>query len=67
MYEANFTKIIQESINNMSIKYCVGDTIWINNSTIPSKVHIHLAEGLSNHKITFKGAQKNGVTELMAV
>lgn len=39
----------------------------MNNKTIPSAVFNNLAEGVSNHRVTFKGLMKSGVNELMAV
>ena len=67
MYESRLTKTIEDTLTAQKIKYCVGDLFWINNTNIPNVSHIHMAEGLSNDRITFKGVTKTGVSELMAV
>lgn len=69
MYEKRFTQVINEIIaSNKDIKSTHGEVFWVNNSAVPSGTVFHkMAEGLSNHKVCFKGVTKTGISELMAV
>ncbi len=71
MYHLGFTKTIKDVLesdifSSSALNYCMGDLFWINNSSVPSAAHAMLAAGLSNDKVCFKGAVKNGISDLMA-
>jgi len=69
MYEKRFTQVINDIIaSHHEIKSTHGEVFWVNNSAVPSgTVFNKMAEGLSNHKVCFKGVTKTGISELMAV
>ena len=69
MYEKRFTHLINEIIgSHPGVAHAHGEVFWVNNSALPSgDVFTRMAEGLSNHKVTFKGVTKTGISELMAV
>ena len=67
MYNKNLIPKIKDIVAEKGIAYQYGEVFWVNNKTVPSAVFNNLAEGVSNHRVTFKGLIKSGVNELMAV